>query len=277
MIVENTPIEEYDGIYVKREDLSCLPPGPPFAKVRGLYKKLQSLKENGITTVGYCETSISMAGWGIAWIAKELGMKTVIFNPIYKCKTNPVLEIHRSKWEEFGADVIDIPAGMAKVNFYITRQMLFDKHKGKSFMLPLGIPFEETINEVSAEFIRSHCEKFKTIIMCVGSGTMAAGILKGIDLTGSDADLFGILCRPARNMGLKRSLILAHAGIVFGGDFFYLIDLGYGYTEKVEMSCPFPCNPYYDLKAFKFLSDCRKEGYNKYRFKEPILFWNIGA
>ena len=67
-MIQNTPIKKYkvDGheIIVKREDLACLPPGPPFAKVRGLYPVLQKLKEKGVKIFGYMDTSISMAGWG---------------------------------------------------------------------------------------------------------------------------------------------------------------------------------------------------------------------
>ena len=37
-LLRDTPVEEYDGIYVKREDL-CAPEGaPPFSKIRGLVK-----------------------------------------------------------------------------------------------------------------------------------------------------------------------------------------------------------------------------------------------
>jgi hypothetical protein len=36
------------------------------------------------------------------------------------------------------------------------------------------------------------------------------------------------------------------------------------------MDPPFPCNPYYDLKAWEWLMK------NKGQLEEPILFWNIG-
>ena len=285
MICQNTPIERYeiDGgeIFVKREDLACLPPGPPFAKVRGLYSRLLKLKSKGVEVVGYTETSISMAGWGISWMAHELGIKAVIFNPVYAKEndTSSVLEYHRSKWKEFDAETIDIDAGMAKVNYYVGKKILLEKFGPKAVMLPLGIPFPETVHAVSDEFILSSCGKFKSIVVCVGSGTMAAGILSGIIETKSDAKLYGVLCRESNQPGFKRSLLFDKAGIVFNNSFrnFHLVDLGYEYTNKVEMDCPFPCNPYYDAKAYKFLLDCRKEGYNKNRFKEPILFWNIGA
>jgi len=44
VLLRDTSVEEYDGIYVKREDL-CAPEGaPPFSKIRGLVKHLEKLK-----------------------------------------------------------------------------------------------------------------------------------------------------------------------------------------------------------------------------------------
>ena len=37
---ENTPVDDYTdeyGLWVKREDLSCREPGPPFSKTRGVF------------------------------------------------------------------------------------------------------------------------------------------------------------------------------------------------------------------------------------------------
>ena len=39
-LVDNTPIEKHCGIWVKREDLCCPPPGPPFSKVRGVVEHI---------------------------------------------------------------------------------------------------------------------------------------------------------------------------------------------------------------------------------------------
>ena len=50
-----------------------------------------------------------------------------------------------------------------------------------------------------------------------------------------------------------------------------VIDYNYEYRYKEEVDCPFPCNPYYDRKAWKWLLDKLP------KLKQPILFWNIGA
>ena len=167
MIIVDTPVESYQikgqEIWVKREDLSCESPGPPFAKVRGLYLVLKKLKENGIKTVGYMETSISMAGWGISFFCKRLGMKAVIFMPNYKDGLRHNQELQVSKWKEFGADIIHInkPNRMS-INFYKARNILLDKYTS-SVMLPQGMPFEETVQEVCKQ-ASSVVPNFKSVI-----------------------------------------------------------------------------------------------------------------
>ncbi len=93
MIKNNTPVESYKcqglSVLVKREDLCVKKHGPPFSKVRGIYDHLYALKKKGVTTIGYTETSISMAGWGLAWIGRCLGMRVVIYNPQYKHRISP--------------------------------------------------------------------------------------------------------------------------------------------------------------------------------------------
>jgi hypothetical protein len=47
---------------------------------------------------------------------------------------------------------------------------------------------------------------------------------------------------------------------------------GYSYKDKVDNSwIPFPCNEYYDAKAFDWLVR------NIIFLKQPIVFWNVGA
>jgi hypothetical protein len=271
-----TPIETYDGILVKRDDLCFSPPAPPFSKCRGVIKHLEYLKLLGINTVGYTETSISMAGWGVAWACKELGMKAVIFDPQYK-KTPDVLAYHRTKWKQLGATIIPIKAGMAKVNYYVSKKILLDKFEWKSSkMLPLGLPFWETIEATRDEVIASAKEikKVKTVVCCVGSGTIISGVWAGLDLLNSSVNLFGVMTKSG-NISAKRTIIETKADIKSDGLFkssvsLTLIDPGWKYTDKSNIICPFPCHAYYDLKAWDWLMLYR------HTLIEPILFWNIG-
>jgi hypothetical protein len=266
-----TPIEHYKGIWVKRDDLCFDSPAPPFSKCRGVLKHLQQLKKEGFTNIGYTETSISMAGWGVTWACKQLGLNAILFDPRYK-NTPEVLAYHRTKWKELGAIIIPIKAGMAKVNWHISKKILLAKYP-KSILLPLGLPFEETIQATCDEFIESGLDLYKTLVVNVGSGTICAGIIRGMVMENYTGKLIGVLGRTS-DLTKKRKTILQKANIMEGGFFtpidLALIDEGWKYTEKSEQYCPFPCHPYYDLKAWEWLIK------NKNNLSTPILFWNIG-
>jgi len=273
MVRKGTPIETYilEGkeILVKREDLAAFPPLPPFSKVRGLFKVLKRLR--GVPAIGYTETSISMAGVGVAEGCKEFGIPCVIYNPVYM-NPNKTLILHRKRWKEAGAKIVDIKAGRAKVNFYLSRRMLREEFGKKAVMLPLGLPFEDTIKETSWEVKRLPIN-YRSVVVNVGSGTICAGLLRGFRKT--DIPIYGIMGRTGsikrkRDEILRRSQVIK-TGLLKEGGSFSLIDPGYEYTEKVSFPCPFPSSPEYDMKALRWLLD------NYDSLEKPVLFWNIGG
>ena len=109
----------------------------------------------------------------------------------------------------------------------------------------------------------------------MGSGTVTAGIYRGLTQSHSSIHLYGIMCREGGAENRKR--IIERKASVLNVGFFKptseltIIDPGYEYTDKVDFDCPFPCNPYYDLKAYKYLME------NRAKFEGKTLFWNIGA
>lgn len=271
--ISHTPTEKHFyndcEFYVKREDLCVQAPGPPFSKIRGLMKRLQTLKRQGITYVGYVETSVSMAGWGVAYGCKILGLKAVIYNPIYK-STPPLLKFHRERWEEAGAIIYSIKAGMAKVNWNICRNVHEDKFGRSGFLLPLGLPFEETISETKKEAANtSLAVYFNTAVVNIGSGTIAAGLMRGMP----DKTIYGIMGRTG-SIEKKKKVLMNKSKKCIGGLLgvdMRVIDPRWQYTERSKMDCPFPCHPYYDLKAFQWMIENFKD------LKKPVLFWNIGS
>lgn len=277
-LINNTPIEKYTiggyPVFVKREDLCCPPPGPPFSKVRGLLpvlKRLKSLKKPPV--IGYTETSISMAGWCVAWMCSLLGLKAVIFDPQYK-KTPPILKYHRKQWDLFNPDIIPIKAGRAKVNWYISRKMLLEKYPN-SYLLPLGLILPETIEATkkeAANTILNSQINYQTLVVNVGSGTILAGLINPF----RGCTIYGIMGRSG-NVAQKKKNILKKIGLwesskhtFFGINNLHLIDSGWNYTDRSYTDCPFPSHPHYDLKAWEWLQN------NIYKLKPPVLFWNIG-
>ncbi len=279
--LSSTPVERYaisqGVVWVKREDL-CTPPGmPPFSKLRGLCEYLNKRYRQGLRTVGYVETSISMAGWGVAAVANQLGMRCVIFDPQYKSSDRSdlkVLERHRAEWKLAHADIRQIQAGRAKVNWYQSKT-IFENEFPDGELLPLGIPLKETISETAAEW-RKTMETFvpACTICCVGSGTIFSGLLQG--WRDGEGVLIGVMSRKGsvpimeekcRNRSERFGLLSPASGIPL----MKIIDPDWEYTKPAETSCPFPCHPYYDLKAWLWLKQ------NLGELPKPILFWNIGS
>ncbi len=277
-MIISTPIQKINkNIFVKREDLACPPPGPPFAKVRGLYPVLQKAKEEGIEIFGYMDTSVSYAAFGLSYFCQSMGLKSVVFYPEYKDGPRDNQLFQFKKWKEFGAEIIPLhKPNRLMINWYRARKILTEMYPN-SRMLPQGLPFPETIDNVSTEIVNdrdSLCD-IQTIVVSAGSGVMTAGIMKGLQSIGLTPDIYGILISPKSTTVMKRK-ILKMSGLKEGGLFgsnikLTIVDSSYAYTDKETIETPFPCNPYYDKKAWKWLID------NKNNIKLPALFWNIGS
>ncbi len=273
-----TPVESYSEqgrtILVKREDL-CAPDGaPPFSKIRGLLAHLSQLKAEGVTTVGYVETSISMAGWGVAWACEQLGLDAVIYDPQYKC-TPAVLAYHRKQWARYPVTLEPIQAGMARVNWNVARRRLSERYGTQAVLLPLGLPLLESITATAAEAaLVAATHQVDVVVVNVGSGTIAAGVWRGLAAAGGAGTVYGVMGRTG-DVGRKRRLIEQKAGLSSGGLFstpweFRLEDPGWQYTTPSTHRCPFPCHAYYDRKAWQWL--CENLG----GLDGQVLFWNIG-
>ena len=55
-----------------------------------------------------------------------------------------------------------------------------------------------------------------------------------------------------------------------------IVDEAYEYKHAVECAAPFPCSPYYDAKAWNWLTraGCASRLQDEFG---PVVFWNIGA
>lgn len=271
--LHHTPTELYHshGISVKREDLCTIPPAPPFSKMRGVVAALAKLRDSGVSHVAYVETSISMAGWGVAWAGKQLGLRVTLFDPQYVGESHPLLLYHRERWAELGAHTVGLPAGRAKVNWYMAKKLLAQTDS-TAVLLPLGVPFEETIQATADEAQWTfNSVDVKTIVCCVGSGTICAGLVKWAQMSG--VSVIGVMSRTG-SVEEKTKTILAKAKVVSGGFFaksrLTVVDPGWQYVEAAPTPAPFPCHPYYDLKAWNWLLQNPQQN-------GPVVFWNIGS
>lgn len=279
IVLNNTPWEVYqvDGVdvHVKREDLCSPFPGPMFSKVRGLEDKLRGLGDmfGSKPVVGVVDSYHSKAGWGTAWLCKQLGLKCVDFYPVYKGEEPGELRLSQRMAAANGAMLrpqLDTSSRNGKV--VLKHIIMFQRAKNEmsqlfrdSIMLPNGLQLDECAEATYNECLQhtpTNLMMNGTWIFSVSSGLIASGVCR---LLMAPVDII-LHLGYSRNPSpiLNRFAVITKANVK-------IVDEGYSYRESVSFSAPFPCNQYYDLKAWKWLNS------NVKTLKQPVVFWNVGA
>jgi hypothetical protein len=297
VILDNTPLELYNvqgvPVLVKREDLCAPPPGPSFSKVRGVMAHLKSRSEG---TIGVLDTYHSKAGQAVAWACRELGKGCVDFWPYYKAeiKMGPcgagdhqhvmyspdgyvMLREPQRNSRNLGAHLLPLPAGRSAILYHRAKKELAQGWSSR-YMMPNALKLPESVSETAAEVVRTAplLPPSGTIVISVSSGTVAAGVVRGL----AQAGLLP-LYQVVLHLGYSRSReqVARYLNNAAGGKLnltIRIIDEGYGYKDKARpllAPCPFPSNEYYDLKAWRWLQMVSKAELEAW---SPIVFWNIG-
>jgi len=274
MLSVDTPWVEYAikgvPVAVKREDLCCPPPGPGFSKVRGVLAHLNKLKAAGLVdTVAVVDSIHSKAGWGVSYLAGGLNFKTIVYYPYTKVEgIEHVRPYQRICRDRFGAELRPLRATKSAVLWYQARKDLAERNPG-AYLFPNGLKLNESIEETCREVLTTPPGLMNgTWVVSVSSGTIAKGIAKALAQ-------IGFVDTLVLHMGYSRSHdeLLRYTGEYLSGYKVEVVDEGYGYADKVEGQCPFPCNPWYDLKAWNWLVERSDE---ELAAMSPIRFWNVG-
>lgn len=267
MIKDNTPIERYfldkGEVFVKREDLCVSPPAPALAKLRGVNKRLISLKEQGINLVGVLDTRISKSAWGVASLAREMGIKVVAYYPHLKSYTE--MPINQKKAQEMGAEVHPLRGGRTAVLYSWAKK---DIEKRGGYMMPMGLVVKESIDAVCEEARRTPAQYLGgSIVICVGSGMMIAGV--SLALADKVKAIYGI--SAGMSTSRQREKIKKTGGFSLPMNVELILPDGVDYYSFEGTETPFPCSPYYDKKTWVWLLEHWDQ------LPKPILFWNIGV
>jgi 1-aminocyclopropane-1-carboxylate deaminase/D-cysteine desulfhydrase-like pyridoxal-dependent ACC family enzyme len=247
---------------VKREDLYGIAPAPPLGKLRGLRLFLADAYRRGIDLVGCWDTRISMLGLGLAACCREFaGMRCIVSYPMRKQDVTPPLV---AKAAFLGAELFPVTA--ARINICFAAARKYVEERG-GLMLPFGLDCEEAVNAVAREAARVKSEFIShgTVVLSCGSGVSLAGLLRGFTV------------RPHRLVGVSSGrstdniLRCVRRYIPKIPAYLELRDAEVPYQVPLNYPCPFPSNPYYDLKAWRYLDNHYAE------LRGPLLFWNIGA
>lgn len=260
MLREGTPVEDYReqyGLWVKREDLACPLPGPPFSKTRGVFAHVQKRPER---IIGVLDTFHSQAGWAVARACQILGKQCVNFYPVYKADFG--LREPQKQAQALGANLRGIPAGRSCILFHQARKTT---EQLGGYMMPNALKLDESVEETAKE-VRRTSIAVNSIIIPASSGTIAAGVVRGF---GSSPEYWIHLGYSRSNEEVWR-YIREKSGVPNAR--LTIVDEGYAYKDQSRSgeTPPWPCNTYYDLKAFRWYI------LNRERFGASTLFWNIG-
>jgi hypothetical protein len=275
LTTDGTPVEIFllggRKILVKREDLCCPEPGPSFSKIRGVVAHIQALPPE-ITHVGCLDTFHSKAGWAVSYVCAFLGKTAVDFWPVYKGDSlMPPEREQQQRALDHGAVLEPIKAGRSAILYHGAKKTMKEKYP-TGYLMPNALKLPESITENAAEVHRTELPVEGQLVISVSSGTIAAGVLKGFHERGLLAEWDIILHMGySRSPDALRAYIEKKSGVTLGNNV-EIVDEGYGYKDAVKgVEVPFPCNDYYDAKAWKWLEA------NVQHFDDrPILFWNIG-
>ena len=278
-LIDGTPIEKHNGIYVKREDLCCLPPGPPFSKVRGVVEHIRNRPEK---VFGVLDTFHSQAGIGVAWACKGLHRKCVNFYPVYKKEAEGALynsqiplRENQQKSQRLGATMVPLQAGRSAILYHRARKLLEQQFPG-AYLMPNALKLPESVESTARE-VEASGEQIRQIrpahvVVSISSGTIAAGVILGLSRL-----KLRKLPRIVLHEGYSRSQDAVRAYLdkmigagVTGGFEIEIVDEGYQYKDTAPKSCvaPFPANEFYDRKAWHYVLGAKLKG--------NILFWNVG-
>ncbi len=275
-VVESTPIETYRigdiPVLVKREDLCCPYPGPSFSKMRGVVAHIARRPEK---VIGVLDTYHSKAGWAVSYACAALGKQAVNFWPRYVADAPRTMRKQQQEAQALGAEMIDVKAGRSAVLYHGAKRSLAHNWTD-SYMMPNALKLRESVTENAAEARRSASllPRTGTLVISISSGTVAGGVLRGL----MDRVLTGEM-KVILHMGYSRSIPACQAYIEGCAGYRLpqdadIVDEGFDYGDKVDVDVPFPCNPYYDAKTWKWLS--RPENIGPLAERGPIIFWNIG-
>lgn len=275
MCVTNTPLEHHPdlGLWVKREDLSC-PDGPHFSKTRGVWRHVSARNEE---VIGVLDTAHSQGGWAVAQACNRLGRRCILFYPVRKSEQGAVLKPQQRRAQALGAVMMPLPAGPSWYLYHQAKKAIADRG---GYMMPNALKLQESVEETAAELLRTELPTVHSVLVSASSGTLAAGVLRGLHEKGWGGQL-AIHMGYSRPPGSVLNYIGKIAGLQnigapadtlrqFGNITVQLYDEGYSYADSARpgVDPPFPCNEYYDLKALRFW---QKSGGGR-----EALFWNIG-
>ncbi len=247
-------------VQVVRDDATSLFPGPNNSKVRGVYRVVERLRSEGVRAVATLDTAISRIGWAVAQVCFEEGLEHLAFYPKIGRK-----RFYQEMTEAWTSTIVPIQGTFSSAMAELRRRWL-EEHKVKAFCFPTGLTTEESVQS-NADALLSIPRELTSgsLVVCVSSGTICAGLLRGMEQSEAKGKVFGITSSSFTNRAGKiRKLARSNFPLT-------IVDLGYQYRERIEEAPPFPCDVFLDRKAWAFVTKYARS------LPQPVVFWNVGG
>lgn len=186
-----TPVQQVDGLWVKREDLFTGPAGTNGSKLRMAYHLLTRAKDAGVTHVFSAQSVLSPQAVMTAHLCRDLNMDCTLVvggTTPEKAIRHPYI---RSAVDQAGANLECAAVGYNPVIQKFAAHRVEEENllgDGLAWQMPYGIttPPDATEKDIEA-FLRvggaqvgNLPRSLRTIIIPFGSGNTACGILYGL-------------------------------------------------------------------------------------------------
>ena len=244
-----TPLEARGGIWLKRDDLFEVG-GAPGGKARTCLALLAGAEPGELAITASARTSPQALI--VAALARHLGLRARCHMPAAGGEPTPEMR----RVAELGAEIIEHRPGYNTV--IVARAREDAAGRSDATLIPFGMECEEAVEQTAGQVpeLPAGCRR---IVVAVGSGMSAAGILRGLERSGQQVPLLGVVvgADPSRRLeryapGWRQRLRLVPAGV--------------GYGQKVEgrgRISGVVLDPIYEAKAVAWL-------------RPGDLFWIVG-
>lgn len=266
MINTQTPIEEYKiknkTVYVKRDDL--MGDGdvlPPWGKLDALKNVIKSI--NPERPIIHLSVYGSWSGWALSRLSKEMNYKFIMAFPDSKKYPKYMLE-KVDNYLPLRPNMMSIlynkVGSIAKEKNYIRLPYAFDHY---AYIETQKQRLKEVKNKID----------FDHLVVSSGSGVTCLGLLLEHQpwqslFNNDDNKTFHTICvsnESSIRKKFSKYQIHSHKNIEIEKSEFAFDDMMDWYQT------PFPCNEFWDKKAWYWLEN------NISKFKGKVLFWNIGG
>lgn len=277
MLNFNTPLETYTvahkNIDVKRDDLLNGDLDlPPWAKLEGVRRLLESDFFKKDKPIVHLTVRGSYTGWVLSYWGKQMGYDIKIAYP----NTKNYGQVMLDKITQYGGELIPLKHNMVAVLSAQTKKMASENDWQMSpdaFNHPIYIDYW---TQRSTEFFKEN--EYDTLVVQGGSGVTSVGLIKGFlgvdyisgSLFESDYGKKKIVLVATSSVKTVTNALISNLGAVPSCLKIYKSEYDF-YDEMEHLTTPFPCNPYWDKKAWGWIQD------NLDKMKGRTLFWNLGA